>query len=239
VQIEIWSDVVCPWCYIGKRRLETALSTFPHRDEVEIVWRSFQLDPTAVTEPNATVAEHLGNKYGGGPEAGLRMIERVEAIAADEGMTWRHREAIRVNTLDAHRLLHLALETKGAAVQGVLKEALFAAYFADAENVADQAVLKRIADEVGLDADRVDAVLTSEEYRGDVMADQAQATAYGATGVPFFVVDRRYGVSGAQPAGQLTAVLEQAWADAHPPIEVLGSNADDGDGVCGPEGCAI
>jgi predicted DsbA family dithiol-disulfide isomerase len=239
VQIEIWSDVVCPWCYIGKRRLEIALSTFPHRDDVEIVWRSFQLDPTAVTEPNATVAEHLGTKYGGGPEAGLRMIERVEAIAAEEGMTWRHREAIRVNTLDAHRLLHLALETEGAQVQGALHEALFAAYFADAENVADHAVLKRIADEVGLDADRVEAVLASDEYRGDVMADHAQATAYGATGVPFFVIDRRYGVSGAQPADQLAAVLERAWADAHPPIEVVASNTGDGDGICGPDGCAI
>jgi predicted DsbA family dithiol-disulfide isomerase len=185
------------------------------------------------------VAEHLGNKYGGGPEAGLRMIERVEAIAAEEGMTWRHREAIRVNTLDAHRLLHLALESKGALVQGELHEALFAAYFADAENVADHGVLKRIADEVGLDAERVDAVLASDEYRGDVMADQAQATAYGAGGVPFFVIDRRYGVSGAQPADQLGAVLERAWADAHPPIEVVASNADDGDGVCGPDGCAI
>jgi predicted DsbA family dithiol-disulfide isomerase len=239
VQIEIWSDVVCPWCYIGKRRLETALSRFPHRSEVEIVWRSFQLDPTAVTEPNETVAEHLGRKYGGGPEAGLGMIERVEALAAEEGMTWRHREAIRVNTLDAHRLLHLALESSGPQVQGALKEALFAAYFVDAENIADHDVLRRLAHEVGLDADRVGAVLTSDEYRAEVMADQAQATAYGATGVPFFVVDRRYGVSGAQPAADLTQVLERAWADAHPPVQVLASGTDDGDGVCGPDGCAI
>jgi predicted DsbA family dithiol-disulfide isomerase len=238
VQIEIWSDVVCPWCYIGKRRLESALSTFPDRDEVEIVWRSFQLDPTAVTEPNETVAEHLGRKYGGGPEAGLRMIQRVETIAAEEGMTWRHREAVRVNTLDAHRLLHLALESEGPRVQGALKEALFAAYFVDAQNVADHAVLQRISDQVGLDRGRVGAVLSSDEYRGEVMADQAQATAYGASGVPFFVIDRRYGVSGAQPADQLQAVLQQAWTDAHPPIQVVASNVDDGDGVCGPDGCA-
>jgi predicted DsbA family dithiol-disulfide isomerase len=239
VQIEIWSDVVCPWCYIGKRRLETALATFPHRDEVEIVWRSFQLDPTAPATSTETVAEHLGRKYGGGPEAGRAMIERTEAIAAEEGMTWRQQEAQRANTLDAHRLLHLALESAGPAVQGALKEALFAAYFADAENVADHAVLRRIAGAVGLDPAQVDAVLAGDDYRGDVMADQAQANAYGATGVPFFVVDRRYGVSGAQPADLLRSVLERAWADAHPPIEVLSTATDDADGVCGPDGCAI
>ncbi len=239
MQIEIWSDVVCPWCYIGKRRLEAALSTFPHRDDVEIVWRSFQLDPTATTDPNETVAEHLGRKYGGGAEAGRGMIERVQAIAAQEGMTWRHHEAIRVNTLDAHRLLHLALESHGPHRQSALKEALFAAYFADAENVADHAVLRRIAVGVGLDADSVDAVLASEQYRDDVMADQAQATAYGATGVPFFVVDRRYGVSGAQPADELVQVLERAWSDAHPAIQVLASDGGNGDDVCGPDGCAI
>lgn len=238
MQIEVWSDVVCPWCYIGKRRLEAALAAFPHRDDVEILWRSFQLDPTAVTEPTVTVAEHLGKKYGGGPEAGLRMIERVDAIARQEGMTWRHRESVRANTLDAHRLLHLALEEAGPTVQGALKEALFAAYFVEAENVADHDVLRRAARGVGLEAARVDAVLATDEYRGEVMADQAQATAYGATGVPFFVIDRRYGVSGAQPADELAYVLEQAWADAHPAIDVIASGSTDGD-VCGPDGCAI
>lgn len=239
MQIEIWSDVVCPWCYIGKRRLEAALATFPHRDEVEIVWRSFQLDPTAPAASTETVAEHLGRKYGGGAEAGLAMIERTEAIAAQEGMTWRQKEAQRANTIDAHRLLHLALESAGPDVQGALKEALFAAYFVDAEHIADHEVLRRIGAAVGLDPARVDAVLAGDEYRGDVMADQAQAKAYGATGVPFFVVDRRYGVSGAQPADQLQSVLERAWADAHPPIDLLTASPDDAGGVCGPDGCAI
>jgi predicted DsbA family dithiol-disulfide isomerase len=238
VQIEIWSDVVCPWCYIGKRRLETALSTFPHRDEVEIVWRSFQLDPTAVTEPNATVAEHLGVKYGGGPEAGLRMIERVEAIAAGEGMTWRHREAIRVNTLDAHRLLHLALAEGGPQLQGRLKEALLAAYFEGAESPTDHAVLTRVATGAGLDAGRVAEVLASGEYAEAVQADQQQAAAFGATGVPFVVVDRTYGVSGAQPAEVFGQVLQQAWDDAHPVLQTVGGGASD-DTTCGPDGCAV
>lgn len=236
MQIEIWSDVVCPWCYIGKRRLEAALAQFPHRDEVEIEWRSFQLDPTAPTEPTQSVAEYLGAKYGGGRAAGLQMISQVGAIAAEEGMTWRHHESRRVGTIDAHRLLHLALDEYGPDVQGALKEALLDAYFAQAENVADHAVLRRLAVAAGLDGQRVDAVLASDEFHADVMADQAQANAFGANGVPFFVIDRKYGVSGAQPAAAFTQVLEQAWADTHPQLEMV--TGDDA-GACGRDGCAI
>lgn len=238
MRIEIWSDIVCPWCSIGKRRLDAALATFAHRDEVEVVWRSFQLDPTAPTTATVSVPEHLGRKYGGGEEAGLAMVARVEAIAAEEGMTWRLSESLSVNTLDAHRLLHLALESGGPAAQSALGEALFAAYFTRAENVADHEVLRRVAAGAGLDPGRVDAVLASDEFRGDVMADQAQATAYGATGVPFFVVDRRYGVSGAQPATDLAQLLTRAWDDAHPAIEVV-AEGPGSDGICGPDGCSI
>ncbi len=234
MRIEIWSDVVCPWCYIGKRRLETALAAFSHRDEVEVVWRSFQLDPGAATEPTLSVAEHLGRKYGGGVDAGRQMVDRVEAVAAEEGMIWRHHQSRPVNTLDAHRLLHLALESSGPRVQGELKEALFAAYFTRAENVADHEVLRKVAAEVGLDAGRVDEVLAGSEFREAVFADQDQAASYGAGGVPFYVVAGRYGVSGAQPAAQFATVLERAWSDTHPAIELL----SDGE-ACGPDGCAI
>ena len=149
MRIEIWSDVVCPWCYIGKRRMEAALADFgrSHPEAgVEIVWRSYQLDPAAPAVPDQSVAEYLGTKYGGGPAAGQQMIDRVEAVAAEEGLPYRLGEAQRANTVDAHRLLHLAAEQ---GRQGELKEALLAAYFLHAENVADPDVLSRVAGEVG------------------------------------------------------------------------------------------
>ena len=229
MRIEIWSDVVCPWCYIGKRRLETALAEFPHADEVEVVWRSFQLDPSAPNTPVETVAEHLGRKYGGGAAGGRQMVDRVEAVAAEEGMIWRHHESLRVGTMDAHRLLHAAGDLRGE-----LKEALLRAYFVDAQNVADHETLTRIATQVGLDEVAVKEVLTTDQYADDVEADIRQAAAYGATGVPFFVIDQKYGVSGAQPADTFRQVLDRAWADSRPAIEVIG-----GEDACGPDGCAI
>jgi len=233
MQIEIWSDVVCPWCYIGKRRLERALDDFPHA--VEVVYRSFELDPSAPKAPTETVAESLGRKYGGGPEAGREMVDRVEAVAAEEGLLFRHHQSLRVNTVDAHRVLHLALEAGGPELQGRLKEALLAAYFVETENVADHATLRRLATEAGLDGERVDAVLAGDEFADAVEADIRQAAAFGANGVPFFVIDRKYGVSGAQPTEVFTQVLERAWADSHPQLDMVGATDD----ACGPEGCAI
>jgi predicted DsbA family dithiol-disulfide isomerase len=234
MQIEIWSDVVCPWCYIGKRRLEKALDSFEHADDVEIVWRSFELDPSAPKAPVETVAEALGRKYGGGPEAGTQMVDRVEAVAAEEGLLFRHHQSLRVNTVDAHRVLHLALETGGPALQGRLKEALLAAYFVETENVADHDTLSRIAAGVGLDEVRVKEVLTGDEYADAVEGDVREAVSLGATGVPFYVVDRKYGIAGAQPGEVFAQVLEKAWAESHPTLDVVG-----GAEACGPDGCAL
>jgi predicted DsbA family dithiol-disulfide isomerase len=225
--------VVCPWCYIGKRRLENALAAFPHR--VDLVYRSYQLDPAAPVQPTETVAESLGRKYGGGPEAGRQMVDRVEAVAAEEGLLFRLHEALRVNTFDAHRLLHLALESGGTAVQGRLKEALLSAYFVENENVADHDTLARIATRTGLDEVRVKEVLTGDEFAGAVEADIRQAAAFGASGVPFFVIDRKYGVSGAQPVEVFRQVLDRAWADSHPKLDLLGATEQ----ACGPDGCAL
>ncbi len=245
MRIEIWSDVVCPWCYIGKRRLESALdrlaSTTAHLDAVEIVYRSFQLDPAAPRVPDQTVAEHLGAKYGGGPAAGQQMVDRVEAVAAEEGLLFRLGEAQRANTVDAHRLLHLALEDGGPVLQSALKEDLLAAYFLRAENVADHDLLRRTAEKVGLDTERVSQVLESQEYADAVEGDIREAASLGANGVPFFVIDRKYGISGAQPVDVFVQVLERAWSEAHPALEHVGAtdgNVHD-DEVCGPEGCAV
>lgn len=238
MRIEIWSDVVCPWCYIGKRRLESALAQFaPAADgDVEVVWRSFQLDPAAPAVPEQTVAEWLGQKYGGGDAGGAAMIDRVEAAAAEEGLLFRHHASLRVNTLDAHRVLHLALEAGGPQLQGALKEALLDAYFVKTENVADADTLVRLATGAGLDEAAVRDVLSSAKYADAVESDIREAAALGANGVPFYVVDRKYGVSGAQPAEAFTQVLERAWSEAHPKLDLVGT---DGADACGPDGCAI
>ncbi len=235
VRIEIWSDVVCPWCYIGKRRLESALAGFAHADDVEVVYRSFQLDPAAPRVPVETVAEHLGAKYGGGPVAGQQMVDRTEAVAAEEGLLFRLGEAQRANTVDAHRLLHLALEAGGPTLQVALKEELLAAYFLRAENVADHDLLRRTTEKVGLDPGAVEAVLTTDRYADAVENDIREAAGLGATGVPFFVIDRKYGISGAQPAEVFIQVLERAWDETHPRLEHVG--VPQSDDTCGPDGC--
>lgn len=230
MRIDIWSDVVCPWCYIGKRRLEQALER-RGGDDVEIVWHSYQLDPGAPRESTESVAESLGRKYGGGPDAGRRMIDQVEAVAAEEGLLFRLHDAQRASTVDAHRLLHLALEEGGPRTQSALKEALLAAYFTRAENPSDHAVLRAAAVAAGLPAERVEAVLSSDEYADAVEADVERAHELGAQGVPFFVIDGRVAVPGAQPVETFLKAFEQA-RPAPMPVVVDASGE-----VCGPEGC--
>ncbi len=234
MRIEIWSDVVCPWCYVGKRRLETALSTFEHADEVEVVYRSFELDPSAPQHGHEKTLTQLSRKYGRSEAEMRQMMEGLVATAAEEGLTMRLLDNVHTNTVDAHRLLHLALEAGGPALQRELKERLLAAYFTRAEDVGDHVVLRAAATGAGLDAVRVDEVLAGDEFADAVARDVAQARAYGATGVPFFVVDSRYGISGAQPAEAFTQVLERAWTESHPAVEMVG-----GGDVCGPDGCTV
>ncbi len=235
MKIEIWSDVVCPWCFVGKRRLETALSTFEHADDVEVVYRSFELDPSAPHHGHELTTGVIARKYGRSEAEMRQMQQQLTDLAAEEGLRFRLFETVHTNTIDAHRLLHLALATGGPALQRELKEALLSAYFEGAADVGDHDVLAATAQRVGLDADRVREVLEGDEYADAVEADIAQARAYGATGVPFFVVDQKYGVSGAQPAEVFSQVLDQAWTAAHPVLQTVGGDAD----ACGPDGCAI
>ncbi|MFB9312361.1 DsbA family oxidoreductase [Nocardioides plantarum] len=231
MRIEIWSDVVCPWCYIGKRRLEEALAGFEHRDEVEIEWRSFQLDPSAPTEPTENVSAMLARKYGGA-ERVAQMQGQMLQVAAEAGLDFsKHAESLHLNTVDAHRLLHSVGERRAE-----LKEALLHAYFVEARNLADHDVLVDVATSIGLDADEARAVLSSDAHAEAVAADAAQAQAYGATGVPFFVFDAKYGVSGAQPVEAFTQVLERAWADR--PVVQLVTAGEAAPGCDGDE-CAI
>ena len=237
--IEIWSDVVCPWCYVGKRRFETALAGFAKRDEVEVVWRAFELDPHATTpapgDEGADYAERLAAKYGTTRDGAQQMLDSMTATAATEGLDFRFERAHAANTFAAHQVLHLALER---GVQDAVKERLMRAYFTEGEPVGDRDTLVRLAAEAGLEAAEVEKALDTEEYAAAVRADEEQARAYGISGVPFYVVDGRYGVSGAQPAEQLLAVLDTAWSEAHPGLTVL-PTADGVAEACGPDGCAL
>ncbi|WP_235538805.1 DsbA family oxidoreductase [Nocardioides sp. Root240] len=209
VRIEIWADVVCPWCYIGKRRLEKAIAGFEHGDDVEVVYRSYELDPFAPEVGTESTVTVLGRKFGA-DEAGTRaMMARADEVAAAEGLTFSHADALHARTLTAHRLLHLA---KAEGLQHELMEQVLAAYFTRGESLGDHDVLRKAAAEAGLDAGRVEEVLASTEYRDDVMADVAQAQAYGSSGVPFFVIDGRFGISGAQPTELFEQALAQAWS---------------------------
>ena len=238
MKVEIWSDVVCPWRYIGKRRFEAALARFAHRDQVEVVWRSFELDPRAPPRVGERPADRLAAKYGLTREQALETHARLTRLAADVGLSFRFDIAQSGNTFDAHRLLHLAAERN---VQDAAKERLLRAYFSEGEPIGDRETLVRLVAEVGVPADEVRAVLAGQAYADAVRADEAEATALGITGVPFFVLDRRFGVSGAQPPEVLLAALHQAWAASHP-IERLtpvGAAASKEAGACTDETCAI
>lgn len=233
MQVEIWSDVVCPWCAIGKRRFEAALARFEHRDEVTVRWRSFELDPTAPREREGTLVEHLAAKYGTAPAQAQEMITRMTGTAAEAGWEFHLEHARGGNTVDAHRLIHLAAER---GVQDAVKERLLRAYLTEGERIGDPATLARVVAEAGLDEAEAAEVLASDRYLDAVRADEAQARAYGITGVPFFVVDAAYGVSGAQPADALLDVLRTAWTAAHP-LQVV--TPAGGDASCTDGSCAV
>jgi predicted DsbA family dithiol-disulfide isomerase len=211
MRIEIWSDVVCPWCYLGKRRFERALESFDHRDEVEVVYRSFELDPSAPAGTSTPTVDLLASKYGMTPEQAEAAQRQMEQRAAQDGLDFRM-EALRSgSTRDAHRLLQLA---RARGRQAELTERLHRAYFTEQASIFDHSSLADFAVDAGLDRGEVVAVLDGDDYGDAVDADEAMARSLGATGVPFFVIDRRYGISGAQPAEVMAQALEQAWADA-------------------------
>ena len=205
MHVEIWSDIACPWCAVGKRRFEKALTAFDHRDEVTVTWRSFQLDPAAPAERPGDRDAHLAEKYGMSVEQARAMHERMTETAATEGLDFRFDRARSGNTFDAHRITHLAA---AHGLQDAMNERLLIAHFTEGELVSDHATLRRLAIEAGLPAEEVDETLASDRYAAEVRGDEAAAHALGIHAVPTFVVDRTFGVSGAQPPevlGQLLA----------------------------------
>jgi predicted DsbA family dithiol-disulfide isomerase len=210
--VDIWSDVVCPWCYIGKRRFEAALARFDHRDEVEVTWHSFELDPEAPAVPEGTTAEHLAAKYGMSVDEAAGRQDEVAQLAAQEGLEYDLAGARRGNTFDAHRLIHLGAQH---GIQDAVKERLMRAYFTEREAIGDTEALGRIAVDAGLPADEVAELLAGDRFAQEVRVDEDTATRLGIRGVPYFVLGRRYGLSGAQPADIILQALQQAWDEAH------------------------
>ncbi len=214
--VDIWSDVVCPWCYIGKRRFEAALEQFEHRDDVTVLWHSFELDPEAPPVAEGRSAERLAAKYGMTVEEAAGRQAEITTLAAQDGLTYDLAESRGGNTFDAHRLIHLAAEHR---LGDAAMERLMRAYFSEREAIGDRETLQRLAVEAGLPAEEVREVLEGERYADAVRADERAATQIGIRGVPFFVLGRKYGVSGAQPAEVLLQALQQAWDEvAGPPV---------------------
>lgn len=235
MQVEIWSDVVCPWCYIGKRRFEAALANFKQRDQVEVVWKSFELDPHAPSTSEDTLNQMLARKYGMSEEKAAAANQRVTTLAAQEGLDYHLDQAHPGNTFDAHRLIHFAASR---GLQGEMKERLMHAYFSEGQPIGDRETLVKLGAEVGLDAAEARAVLAGNEYSDEVNADKREASLLGISGVPFFVIDEKYGISGAQPTELFQQALEQAWSESHPLIQVRASSAED-TGSCDGESCAL
>jgi predicted DsbA family dithiol-disulfide isomerase len=211
MELEIWSDIACPWCYIGKRRIERALSEFEHADAVELRWRSFELDPTAPAELPGHATERLAAKYGVGIERAQQMNRNMTEVAAGEGLDYHLGDQRLGSTFNAHRLVHLAA---GHGLEDAMQERLMRARLIEGRLVSDPAVLTELGSEVGLDADEVRAALAADSFADDVRRDEAAAHELGITGVPMFVVDRALGASGAQPPELLLSLLRQGWERA-------------------------
>jgi predicted DsbA family dithiol-disulfide isomerase len=227
VKVQIWSDVVCPWCYIGKRRFEEALESFD--GDVDVEWKSFELDPGAPASHDKPIDELLASKYRTSPEGARRMIQQMADRAGEEGLEFNLLESQGGNTLDAHRLIHFAAE-RGKGDE--MKERLLSAYMTEKKPISDRQTLAELAGDVGLDAEEVAAMLATDEYEQAVRDDERQARQIGVRGVPFFLVAGKYGVSGAQTPDVLLDVLQRAREELEPTEREQGV-------VCDEEGCDI
>ena len=232
MKVEIWSDVMCPFCYIGKRKFEKALEQFPQKDHIEIEWKSFQLNPDMKAEPGKSINEYLSEVKGWTPEYAEEVNNHVTKIASEVGLEYNMDKAVVANSFDAHRFVQYA-KTKGKGDDA--EEQLFKAYFTDGKNTADHETLIALGLEIGLDPEEVKAVLESAQFTEQVKRDVYEAQQVGARGVPFFVLDRKYAVSGAQQPETFLGALEKSfgeWAEANPiPLTTYAEGA-----TCTPDG---
>lgn len=232
MKVEIWSDVMCPFCYIGKRKFENALAQFPHKENIEVIWKSFQLDPTTVTDPSLNSVEHLAHKKGWSKQQAQETTAHVTNIAKQVGLDFHFDKAVVANSFDAHRLSHLA---KKYGKQNELEEKLFKAYFKEGKNTADHSTLLQIGKELGMDEKEITEVLSNTTFSNEVKQDILEAQQIGVRGVPFFVLDRKYAVSGAQESETFLGALTKAYEEhTNGVIEPIASCSSCG---CGDEGC--
>jgi predicted DsbA family dithiol-disulfide isomerase len=231
MKVEIWSDVVCPFCYIGKRKFENALAQFGPRGEVQVEWKSFQLTPDFVPTPGESIHASLAKKKGVPEAEGRRMNDYMTQAAKEVGLDYQFDKAIPANTFLAHQLIHFAAHN---GQQDAMKERLFAAYYLEGQNLNDVDTLVKLAAEIGLDANAARQALVAGTYANEVRRDEYEAQQIGVRGVPFFVFDDKYAVSGAQPSEVFAEVLDKVWEEAHPKTQPVLLN--DGP-ACGPDGC--
>lgn len=239
MKIEIWSDIACPWCYIGERRFSRALGSFSQREDVEIIWRSFELDPTAPRRRGRPQEELLARKYGVSLDEARAMDARMTAEARKEGLDFRFDRVQVGNTFDAHRLIHFATQQ---GERDAMIERLFRAYLTEGEAIGEQGTLVRLATEVGLDPGAVRTMLEGDEFADAVRADERRAQSLGISGVPFFAIDERYGISGAQPPELILDALRQAWTEqaesvAGATAAAASGGASGASGASGAPGC--
>lgn len=234
MKVEIWSDIACPWCYIAKHRFDDALSGFEHRDQVEVIWRSYQLDPDAPRVTNKNLNESLSEKHGLSREQAVTMNDQMRQLGGQEGLIYDFARARYGNSFDAHRLIHFA-RTRG--VQSEMEERLFKAYFSEGKALGDIDTLVALAGDVGVHAYEARAALTGDAFADQVRADTQAARRLGIRGVPFFVIDEKHGISGAQKPQTFRDALEQAWSESHPLVGIAGAAVDAG--YCEGDACAI
>ena len=232
MKIEIWSDVMCPFCYIGKRRFEEALQNFEHKDEVEIEWKSFQLNPDLKTDPSLNITQYLADAKGWTIEYAQQLNDQVTEMAAGVGLTYDFDRAVVANSFDAHRFAHLA---KRNGLGNQAEEALFKAYFTDGENIADHATLTELGINIGLEEKEIKNTLASDAFAGEVKHDIAEAGYLGIRGVPFFVMNGKYAVSGAQMVPVFAETLEKSyteWQQDKPKLTIIDGDSCSVDGDC-------
>lgn len=227
MKVEIWSDIQCPFCYIGKRKFEAGLASFEGKEDVEVIWRSFQLNPNLKAQPGKDIYTYLSEIKGMSREQSVQMHQQVSAMAADAGLNYDFDKAVIANSYDAHRLIQFA-KTKGLG--DAAEERLFKAYFTEGADIGNQEMLEKLAAEIGLNASESKEVITTSAYADAVDQEVAEAQAMGIRGVPFFVIDRKYAVSGAQAPEAFLNALEQAQKES---INIIADGATcDADGNC-------
>lgn len=232
MEIKIWSDVRCPFCYIGKRKFEAALENFPQKDKVKVVWKSFQLDPTLKTNTNISTLDYFVKTKGVSVEQARQMFSGATNMAREVGLNFNLEESIPANSFMAHRLIQQA---KSKGLGNEIEEALFKAHFEEAKNIDEAVILVQVATSIGMNAEEVQSMLEADAFAYDVKQDEMEARNIGVRGVPFFVFDNKYAISGAQPEEVFLQHLEKSWEEfqsKNPTLEITTGDSCDTDGNC-------